>query len=43
MTASYSAMLFVHFSDSSAKRRHVTYLYFSPVGDVMISVASAPA
>lgn len=43
MSASYSAMLFVHLSDLSAKLRHVTYLYLTPVGDVMIAAAPAPA
>jgi hypothetical protein len=41
--ASYSAMLFVHLSESSAKRRRATYLCLSPVGDVMITVAPVPA
>jgi hypothetical protein len=43
MTASYSGMLFVYLSDSSAKRRLATYLYLSPVGDVMIVAAPALA
>jgi hypothetical protein len=43
MTASYSAMLFVHLSDSSAKLRRATYLYLTLVGDVMIAAAPAPA
>jgi hypothetical protein len=42
MTASYSAMLFVHLSDSSAKLRHATYLYLTPAGDVMIVAAPVP-
>jgi hypothetical protein len=43
MTASYSAMLFVHLSDSSAKLRCAAYLYLSPAGDVMIAAVPAPA
>jgi hypothetical protein len=43
MTASYSAMLFVHLSDSRAKLRRVTYLCLTPAGDVMIDAAPAPA
>jgi hypothetical protein len=43
MTASYSAMLFVHLFDSSAKLRRATYLYLTPAGDVIIAVAPAPA
>jgi hypothetical protein len=43
MTASYSARLFVHLSKSSAKRRHVLYLYLSHMGDVMIAAAPTPA
>jgi hypothetical protein len=43
LTASYLAMLFVHLSDSSAKLRCEVYLYLTPVGDVMIDVAPAPA
>jgi hypothetical protein len=42
MTASYSAMLFVHLSDSIAKRRRAAYLYLSPACDVMIVAALAP-
>jgi hypothetical protein len=30
MTTSYSAMLFMHLSDSSAKLGRATYLYLSP-------------
>jgi hypothetical protein len=33
----------VYLSDSSAKRRLATYLYLSPVGDVMIVAAPALA
>jgi hypothetical protein len=43
MTASYSAMLLVHLSDSKAKLRRVAYLYLMPVGEVMIAAAPAPA
>jgi hypothetical protein len=43
MTASYSAILLVHLSDSKAKLRRATYLYLTPVGDVMIVAAPAPA
>jgi hypothetical protein len=43
MSTLYSALLFVHLSDSSAKQRHTTYLYLSPAGDVMIAAAPAPA
>jgi hypothetical protein len=35
MTASYSAMLFVHLSDSRAKLRRAAYLCLTPVGEVM--------
>jgi hypothetical protein len=42
MTVSYSAMLFVHLSDSSAKWRLAAYLYLSPVSDVMIVAAPTP-
>jgi hypothetical protein len=42
MTASYSAMLFVHLSDCSAKLRRVAYLYLTSAGDVMIAAAPAP-
>jgi hypothetical protein len=42
MTASYSAMLFVHLFDLSAKQRHATYLYLRHVGDVIIFAALAP-
>src|SRR5688572_14652755 len=43
ITASYSAMLFVHLSDSRAKLRRVAYLCLTPVGDVIIAAAPAPA
>jgi hypothetical protein len=43
MTASYSAILLVHLSDSKAKLRHAAYLYLTPVGDVIIATAPAPA
>jgi hypothetical protein len=43
MTASYSAILFMHLSDSSAKRRHAAYLYLRLVGDVIIAAAPVPA
>jgi hypothetical protein len=43
MTASYSAMLFVHLFDSIAKLRRATYMYLTPMGDVMIAAAPAPA
>jgi hypothetical protein len=42
MIALCSAMLFVHLSESSAKRRRVMYLHLSPMGDVMIVAAQAP-
>jgi hypothetical protein len=43
ITASYSAMLFVHLSDSRAKLRRVAYLCLMPVGDVIIAAMPAPA
>jgi hypothetical protein len=43
MTASYSAMLFVHLSDSRAKLRRVAYLCLTPAGEVMTAAAPAPA
>jgi hypothetical protein len=43
MTASYSAMLLVHLSDSKAKLRRVVYLYLMPVGEVIFAAAPAPA
>jgi hypothetical protein len=42
MTASYSSMLFMHLSYSSAKLRRATYLYLRLVGDVMIAAVPAP-
>jgi hypothetical protein len=42
-TASYSAMLLVHLSDSKAKLRCAAYLYLTLVGDVIIAAAPAPA
>ena len=42
MTASYSAMLFVHLSDSRAKLRRAAYLCLTPVGEVMTVAAPAP-
>jgi hypothetical protein len=43
MTASYSAMLLVHLSDSKAKLRRAAYLCLTPVGEVMTTAAPAPA
>jgi hypothetical protein len=43
MTALYSAMLFVHLSDSKVKLRCAAYLCLMPVGDVIIAAAPAPA
>jgi hypothetical protein len=43
MTASYSAILLVHLSDSKAKLRHAAYLCLTPVGEVMTAAAPAPA
>jgi hypothetical protein len=43
MTASYSATLLVHLSDSKAKLRRAAYLYLTPVGDVIIADVPAPA
>jgi hypothetical protein len=43
MTASYSAMLLVHLSDSKAKLRRAAYLYLTLTGDVIIAAAPAPA
>jgi hypothetical protein len=43
ITASYSAMLFVHLCESSAKQRRAAYLCLSPLGDVMIAAAPVPA
>jgi hypothetical protein len=43
MTASYSAILLVHLSDSKAKLRRAAYLCLTPVGEVMTAAAPAPA
>jgi hypothetical protein len=43
MTTSYSAMLFVHLSDSRAKLRRAAYLCLTPAGEVMTAAAPAPA
>ena len=43
MSASYSAMLFVHLSDSRAKLRCAAYLCLTPAGEVMTAEAPAPA
>jgi hypothetical protein len=43
MTTSYSAILLVHLLDSKAKLRRAAYLYLTPMGDVMIAAAPAPA
>jgi hypothetical protein len=43
MTASYSTMLLVHLLDSKAKLRRAAYLYLTPMGEVMIVAAPAPA
>jgi hypothetical protein len=43
MTASYSAILLVHLSDSKVKLRRAGYLYLAPMGDVKIAAAPAPA
>jgi hypothetical protein len=43
MTASYSATLLVHLSDSKAKLRRAAYLCLTPVGDVMTAAAPTPA
>jgi hypothetical protein len=43
MTASYSAMLFVHLSDSRVTLRRAAYLCLTPVGEVMTAAAPAPA
>jgi hypothetical protein len=43
MTASYSAMLLVHLSDSKAKLRRAAYLCLTHVGEVMTAAAPAPA
>jgi hypothetical protein len=41
--ASYSAMLLVHLSDSKAKLRRAAYLCLTPMGDMIIAAAPAPA
>src|SRR5688572_32827761 len=43
MTASYSAILLVHLSDSKAKLRRAAYLCLTPVGEVITAAAPAPA
>jgi hypothetical protein len=43
MTASYSAILLVHLSDSKAKLRCAAFLYLTPVGDVIIAAVPALA
>jgi hypothetical protein len=43
MTASYSAILLVHLSDSKPKLRRAAYLCLTPVGEVMTTAAPAPA
>jgi hypothetical protein len=43
MTASYSATLLVHLSDSKAKLRRAAYLCLTPVGEVMTAAAPVPA
>jgi hypothetical protein len=43
MTASYSAMLFVHLSDSRVKLKRAAYLCLTPAGEVMTAAAPAPA
>jgi predicted tellurium resistance membrane protein TerC len=43
MTASYSAILLLHLSDSRAKLRRAAYLFLTPVGEVMTASAPAPA
>jgi hypothetical protein len=43
MTTLYSAMLFVHLSDSRAKLKRVAYLCLTPAGEVMTAAAPAPA
>jgi hypothetical protein len=43
MTASYSAILLVHLSDSKAKLRRAVYLCLTLVGDVIIVAAPTPA
>jgi hypothetical protein len=43
ITVSYSAMVFVHLSDSRAKLRQAAYLCLTLVDDVIIAAAPAPA
>jgi hypothetical protein len=43
MTASYSAILLVHLSDSKAKLRRAAYLCLTPAGEVMTAAAPVPA
>jgi hypothetical protein len=43
MMTLYSAMLLVHPSDSRAKLRRAAYLCLTPVGEVIIAAAPAPA
>jgi hypothetical protein len=43
MTASYSAILLVHLSDSRAKLRRAAYLCLTHAGEVMTVAAPAPA
>jgi hypothetical protein len=43
MTALYSAMLFVHLSDSRAKMRRAAYRCLTPAGEAMTAAAPAPA
>jgi hypothetical protein len=43
MTSSYSAILFVQLSNSSAKWRHATNLYLRPVGNLINAAAPAPS
>jgi hypothetical protein len=42
MTASYSAMLLVHLSDSRAKLRCAAYLCLTLVGEVMTATEPSP-
>ena len=43
ITASYSAILFVHLSDSRVKLRRAAYLCLTPAGEVTTAAAPAPA
>jgi hypothetical protein len=43
MTTSYSAMLFVHLSDSRAKLKRAANLCLTSAGEVMTAAAPAPA